>query len=206
MRGGDASRRGQRVLKVREGLLEAAVALFQETGYVHASIRDIVSVVGVPKGTFYNYFASKEALASAVVAQQRNALLGQLVTSDLGDAEAVLRVHLADLIDAMAGGRRVPLTLLTTLAAEAPALPAAIGAQVAFALDAWSERMSALVLASMKSRTPANASLAAAIGCLLTNCLQGACLRSKCGAATHPAMSIRLVLDQLLGLRVPEKL
>jgi TetR/AcrR family transcriptional repressor of nem operon len=49
----------------REGLIQAAVHLFHERGYNATSVQDIVSEAGVPKGTFYNYFDSKEALAIA---------------------------------------------------------------------------------------------------------------------------------------------
>jgi TetR/AcrR family transcriptional repressor of nem operon len=49
----------------RESLIQAAVHLFHERGYNATSVQDIVSEAGVPKGTFYNYFDSKEALAIA---------------------------------------------------------------------------------------------------------------------------------------------
>jgi len=47
-------------------LLKAAINLFHEFGYKGTSVRDIVSAAKVPKGSFYNYFKSKEALAIAV--------------------------------------------------------------------------------------------------------------------------------------------
>ena len=46
-------------------LLKAAINLFHEFGYNGTSVRDIVSAAKVPKGSFYNYFKSKEALAIA---------------------------------------------------------------------------------------------------------------------------------------------
>jgi TetR/AcrR family transcriptional repressor of nem operon len=54
-----------RARTTREGLIHAAVHLFHERGYNATSVQDIVSEAGVPKGTFYNYFDSKEALAIA---------------------------------------------------------------------------------------------------------------------------------------------
>ena len=50
----------------RDGLIQTALHLFHERGYNAASVQDIVSEAGVPKGTFYNYFDSKEALAIEV--------------------------------------------------------------------------------------------------------------------------------------------
>jgi TetR/AcrR family transcriptional repressor of nem operon len=45
--------------------LTAAVALFHEFGYNGTSVQDIVRKADVPKGSFYNYFKSKEELAIA---------------------------------------------------------------------------------------------------------------------------------------------
>jgi TetR/AcrR family transcriptional repressor of nem operon len=49
----------------REKILKAAVALFHEFGYNGTSVQDIVRKAEVPKGSFYNYFKSKEELAVA---------------------------------------------------------------------------------------------------------------------------------------------
>jgi TetR/AcrR family transcriptional regulator, transcriptional repressor for nem operon len=49
----------------REKILKAAAGLFHEFGYNGTSVQDIVSKANVPKGSFYNYFKSKEALAIA---------------------------------------------------------------------------------------------------------------------------------------------
>ncbi|MEA3087540.1 MAG: TetR/AcrR family transcriptional regulator, transcriptional repressor for nem operon, partial [Paraburkholderia sp.] len=51
----------------REKLLEAGVALFAETGYHGTGVKDIVERAGVPKGSFYNYFESKEAFGAAIL-------------------------------------------------------------------------------------------------------------------------------------------
>jgi TetR/AcrR family transcriptional repressor of nem operon len=46
----------------REKIIQAAYARFYEFGYNGTSVQDIVDRVGVQKGTFYNYFKSKERL------------------------------------------------------------------------------------------------------------------------------------------------
>src|SRR5580704_15795950 len=62
----------------REMLLLSGGRLFQDVGYVQASIYRIASAVNVPKGTFYNYFRSKEELASRLVDRQFDALHNSL--------------------------------------------------------------------------------------------------------------------------------
>ena len=48
-----------------------ALALFIEKGIMQTSIQDIIERSGISKGTFYNYFASKNTCISAVLEQIR---------------------------------------------------------------------------------------------------------------------------------------
>jgi TetR/AcrR family transcriptional repressor of nem operon len=54
---------------MREEIVEAALAQFHERGFNAAAVKDITDRAGVPKGSFYNHFESKEALA--IVALER---------------------------------------------------------------------------------------------------------------------------------------
>jgi TetR/AcrR family transcriptional repressor of nem operon len=55
------------VMGVRERLLEAGVATFSKAGFNGCSVQDITDAAGVPKGSFYNHFESKEALGAAAL-------------------------------------------------------------------------------------------------------------------------------------------
>jgi TetR/AcrR family transcriptional repressor of nem operon len=50
-----------------EKLLEAGVTLFAEKGFHGTGVKDMVERAGVPKGSFYNYFDSKEAFGAAIL-------------------------------------------------------------------------------------------------------------------------------------------
>ena len=41
--------------------------VFSQSGFNGSSVQDITEAAGVPKGSFYNYFDSKEALGAAVI-------------------------------------------------------------------------------------------------------------------------------------------
>jgi len=56
---------------LREDIIEAALEQFHSYGFNAAGVKDITDRAGVPKGSFYNHFPSKEALA--VVALERYA-------------------------------------------------------------------------------------------------------------------------------------
>ena len=51
----------------RDKIVQAAFKLFHEVGYNGTSIQDITEAVGVPKGSSYNYFKSKEQLAAEIL-------------------------------------------------------------------------------------------------------------------------------------------
>ena len=50
----------------RNAILEAGTKPFIERGYNACSVQDITDAAGVPKGSFYNHFKSKEALAAEI--------------------------------------------------------------------------------------------------------------------------------------------
>ncbi|MGN9777677.1 TetR family transcriptional regulator C-terminal domain-containing protein [Micromonospora sp. H33] len=54
---------------MREEIVTAALERFHARGYNAAGVNDITQAAGVPKGSFYNHFDSKEALA--IVALER---------------------------------------------------------------------------------------------------------------------------------------
>ncbi|CAA9230455.1 MAG: Transcriptional regulator, AcrR family [uncultured Arthrobacter sp.] len=51
----------------RERILEASTALFQQRAYASIGVAEICSAAGVPKGSFYYFFPSKQALALEVI-------------------------------------------------------------------------------------------------------------------------------------------
>jgi TetR/AcrR family transcriptional repressor of nem operon len=52
---------------VRAKLVEAGVLTFSKAGFNGCSVQDITDAAGVPKGSFYNHFDSKEALGAAAL-------------------------------------------------------------------------------------------------------------------------------------------
>ncbi len=51
----------------RQRLLDEGVALFLEQGYHGTGLKAVLDRVKVPKGSFYNYFESKEEFAAAAI-------------------------------------------------------------------------------------------------------------------------------------------
>ena len=184
----------------REKLLGSAAALFQRFGYARVSIRDITSSVDIPKGAFYNHYKSKEALATAILAQHFNAILETLTERGNETAGARLRRHFEFLVPSAEKPSASPLLLISTLAAEGPALPSTVAEQIAEGIRVWSNQVAALIsLAQAEGQInpEVDADLLAA---LFINCWQGAMVRAKCDPAA-PCDSLRFALDRVLAPR-----
>src|SRR6202040_4364816 len=55
-----SDRRERRRLETRERLYRAALELFAERGFLETTVEDITEAADVGKGTFFNYFPTKE--------------------------------------------------------------------------------------------------------------------------------------------------
>ena len=51
----------------REGIVQAGLKCLVEKGFNAVGVQDITDTAGVPKGSFYNHFVSKEALGVEIV-------------------------------------------------------------------------------------------------------------------------------------------
>jgi len=52
----------------KQRLLESGLSKFKLQGYARTGIQEVLAAVGVPKGSFYHYFRSKEDFALQVIA------------------------------------------------------------------------------------------------------------------------------------------
>src|SRR5499427_9892265 len=62
----------------KAALVDAGTQLILEKGYHHTGIQEVLQAAGVPKGSFYYYFPSKEAFGRAVIAQFAAAYVARL--------------------------------------------------------------------------------------------------------------------------------
>ena len=62
----------------RENLLSQGVTLLMQQGYHGTGLKEILDAVRIPKGSFYNYFGSKENFAAEVIQHYINPFIDQL--------------------------------------------------------------------------------------------------------------------------------
>lgn len=89
------SRRERKKRETRQSLMEAALRLFGENGYDATTVKDITDAANVAKGTFFNYFQTKEAVLPAIAARRLEQLEEALTPERGAPASPVARIKLA---------------------------------------------------------------------------------------------------------------
>lgn len=82
----------------REDILKAALGLFREVGFEKVSVESIAKEAGIAKGSFYNYFKTKEGVYEAVIADIASQNLS-IVKEHLSDKTISPKERLTKYID-----------------------------------------------------------------------------------------------------------
>lgn len=111
----------------RELLLQAGMELFLERGYSATGLQDILERAGVPKGSFYHYFGSKEEFGLAMLDRYATQALGVLEQhlSDDGDREK------RPLLERLRGYYEAQAEALTTCSCRQGCLMGSLGDELA---------------------------------------------------------------------------
>ncbi len=113
-------RRERHRAETRERLFEAALKLFAERGYLETTVEDITEAADVGKGTFFNYFPTKEHVLATLGAERVAAVERALDNAKSGPVLPALKELATDL----AGQSSSPPALLRAIyAAHASCAP-----------------------------------------------------------------------------------
>ena len=149
--------------ETREALLHAGMALLTEQGFLATGIDAVLKQVGVPKGSFYHYFASKEAFGRAVLQRYGAYFAAKLDRWLLDDSRPPL-ARLTDFVDdARAGMARHAWRrgcLVGNLGQEVTQLPEGFREQLDAVLRDWQARLAACLRAAQRE-----GSLTATVDC-----------------------------------------
>jgi TetR/AcrR family transcriptional repressor of nem operon len=86
----------------KNNLLSQGLSLLMHQGYHGTGLKEILDAVQIPKGSFYNYFGSKENFAAEVVQHYIEPFITQLdshLCRSESDALAALQNYFSELID-----------------------------------------------------------------------------------------------------------
>ena len=179
-----------------EKILKAAINLFHEFGYNGTSVQDIVSAARVPKGSFYNYFASKEELGAAAIRHYSACTAAKLADALEGTPNplAGLRTFFERLIDDFERAGFTGGCLVANLAGELDGSPAC-GAALAAAFRDWRDGVSDALQAAQLRGLIRDDVDATELADMLLEAWEGAVIRMKIDRSAVP---LRRCLDRLL--------
>ncbi|MDR3763304.1 MAG: TetR/AcrR family transcriptional regulator [Acidobacteriota bacterium] len=76
--------RQRRRLQTEEKIFLSAMHLFRDKGFVQTTVEEITRAAGVAKGTFFNYFPSKEHVLGFLIERQKGAVAAHLEMARAG--------------------------------------------------------------------------------------------------------------------------
>jgi len=180
----------------RKRLLEASVAAFLKDGYHGTGLKEMLASVNVPKGSFYNYFASKEELGAAAIRHYSACTAAKLADALEGTPNplAGLRTFFERLIDDFERAGFTGGCLVANLAGELDGSPAC-GAALAAAFRDWRDGVSDALQAAQLRGLIRDDVDATELADMLLEAWEGAVIRMKIDRSAVP---LRRCLDRLL--------
>jgi TetR/AcrR family transcriptional regulator, transcriptional repressor for nem operon len=183
---------------IPERLLDAGLALLLHQGYNGTGIQQITDRAGVPKGSFYNHFESKESFAAAVVdryAEHSRRSWARMMRNAPASPLAAIQHVFTAMCDHHQRARGAPGCLIGNLAAEVAAASELCRERLLAAQLGWRERLASLISAGQASGEIRNDLDALALSALTWSVWEGALLRMKVEDSVVPLReSMALVL------------
>ena len=184
---------------VRPQLVEAALDQFHTRGFHNCSVDDITKAAGVPKGSFYNHFASKDALAVEALQQYQQRSVWR--TTDDADRPplARLRYRFEVMRDVLTDRGYTRGCLIGNMGTELADLNVAVRAEVQASLAYRSTATTELLRLARERGELATHLDPEVLGPFLTNAWEGVVTRTKVCKSARAMDEFFAVFDQLFG-------
>ncbi len=175
---------------VRRRLLAAGLELVHARGFSASGVKDITDAAGVPKGSFYAYFPSKEAFAAAILDHYWSDIEMRLLP--ILDADGLAQQRITRFFHALADehetGEFLLGCLVGNLSLELGGSSEPVRAELVRILDRWDAALTACVRSGQAGDSgDIRVDLdAAELASLLIESWEGAALRGKVTRSRAP--------------------
>lgn len=187
----------------RDNLIQAGLRMIHAEGYSATGIQSIVEGARVPKGSFYNHFASKEAFGAEVIDAYsdhgQRKLRGFLCAPDRTPL-ARLEAYFDDRIEAFKASNYARGCLMGNFSAEAADHSALIRDRLVRQFDAWSNLIEQCIAEAQRQGTIGDRIPAAISARFIMNSWEGALLRMRIEKSDAPLVEFKeIVFGKLLS-------
>jgi TetR/AcrR family transcriptional regulator, transcriptional repressor for nem operon len=165
---------------VREKIVDAGLKVLIEKGFNGCGVQDITDAAGVPKGSFYNHFESKEALGAEVVERygRNNPRRAALADTSIPPLQR-LRAHFERLNEAYSSARFGRGCLLGNFSAELADQSQLIRERLAELYLSWSTDIATVIAEAQANGSICTRTAAADLAAFLLDAYEGALLRAR---------------------------
>ncbi len=173
----------------REKLLDQGVHMLMTQGYHGTGIKEILDIVQIPKGSFYNYFASKEAFAAEAITHYIEPFIQRLnahIQNPQLDGLSALRRYYAELIVEVEQGGYKGGCLLGNLMGEIGDTSELCNRALKVAIERYKKLQQSALERAQQEGTVRKDRSAESMADLLVNNWQGALLRMKIEQSVLP--------------------
>ena len=193
-----AARRGPKPKPdTRDNLLQAGLRMIHAEGYSASGIQGIVERADVPKGSFYTYFASKEAFGAEVIdlySERGQAKLRDFLCNREVAPLARLEAYFDDRIMAFRSSNYVRGCLLGNFSAEAADHSTTIRESLARHFKAWSNIIESCLLEARDQVAISSEFPAASLADFIFNSWEGALLRMRAEKSDAPLITFKTMI------------
>lgn len=184
----------------RQHILEVARALMTGKGYTAVGLAEVVAAAGVPKGSFYYYFKSKEEFGQALLENYFSAYLAQIdgLLGGAGTAKQRLMAYFQHWTTTQGIDLPVDKCLVVKLGPEVCDLSEDMRLVLRQGTDAVIARIAQCIVQGQADGSIANATAAPVLAESLYQLWLGASLLGKVNKHGAPFETARLTTQQLL--------
>jgi len=181
----------------RDTLVQAGLGIMHAEGYTATGIQAIVEEAGVPKGSFYNHFASKEAFGAEVIdaySGRGQAKLRDILTDRARDPLVRLEAYFDDRIAALRKSGYVRGCLMGNFSAEAADHSPLIRERLAGHFAAWTGPIEACIAEAQAQGSVGSRFPAPLLAGFVMNSWEGALLRMRVEKSDAPLLAFKQVV------------
>lgn len=169
---------------VREKIVQAGLKRFHRAGFNGSSVEDITDLAGVPKGSFYNHFKSKEELAVEVIDRYADADVQGLLTDTAVAPLMRLKRYFAALVERFAHSDYKRGCLVGNLSSELADHSAPVRRRLESSFASWAKQIANVLKEAQRAGEVDSKLKPDLLAGFLLSAFEGALLRAR--AANDP--------------------
>ncbi len=173
----------------REHLLEVGLRQVRLSGYTATGVKEILQLAGVPKGSFYHHFPSKEAFASELLQRYADAEIERIhrILDDVTVAPLKrLRAYFEELATTNGFGAEVSGCLIGSMSLEVAGQSEALRGQLRSLFDIWQEAIARVLREAVQRNDLSKTLKVDETAEFLLNGYEGALVRMKADQSNRP--------------------